>query len=803
MKHLLVTLAVTLSALLTAAQTHPEADLNGNRALPAPMQAVLPLQPTDAGNDWVSVGPFGGDVTDLAVNPIQPLSVYATAGTPFYSSDGGTNWTPMDALLLKAGGPINAIECAANGVLIATGTYVYGKVFRSTDNGSTWQSRTIPVATAAQCITMDPNDTNTMYVGLVAITGAASNLAIVKSVNGGVNWTAIDMTTVFPDGYGVVSIAVDPDNSQTVFAIAQEGFSNALLAASFDGGATWEDRTNNLPSGIPYNKAAIGGGKVYVAGGQLFGSQYMGVYQSTNYGLTWTNISQSFPNKVSNTIVVDPSDPDRLFVGTEGDGIYTSGDGGSTWNYTTVGAGEGGAARTILFSPGSTDTVFAGYLSIGICRSIDAGAGWDYSSNGMATLLVNDVEIDANDPKVVLASFEAQNSGGCYLSNDTGHTWSLVTGLPGTRFTKVGVFADGALCAWSNGPSTVAQEGLYKSTDHGVTWTNMGPNVGTLFETEIAALATSATDPDLVFIGGNNFGVNGWKPVIHRSRNGGGSWENVFIGTEDFDSFTYLFIDPNSSDEVIYAGMKSETAGALLKSTNGGDTWEVISGGIPGPEKWFGAVICSPDDSQNVMAGTGGYGTTGSLWLSADGGNTWSPSDLSLGTYSKVQDLCVNPGYTDVIYAATSDDGAWLSADGGQHWEVTGDGLPASNITGFSGPWNNGSGWNIFASTYTNSIYRTLMYDPTLGVNDPGAGSRLTVTPNPCDGNFRIHAGPVSGQVTRVRIFDATGRMVAEINNPERSGDLIPVHVDLAPGVYVGRITGKQHQGTFQVMVIE
>jgi photosystem II stability/assembly factor-like uncharacterized protein len=802
MKNLLTILVLSLCSLTVIAQSPTNTDIYGRRAAtPANAPSVHSPSAPSAGNEWVPVGPFGGDVTDLAVSPTVPLSVFAAAGNPFASSDGGTTWSAIEPLSTLASGSVGAIEAAANGTLIATGTYVNSKVFRSTDNGVTWQNRTIPVSTPGMCIAADPNDSNIIYVGVASLTPSSTNKVIVKSVNNGLNWTALDLISVLPVGYSVQSLCVDPSNSQTLFAIGREGFSNALLVASFDGGATWEDRTGSLPSGIPYNCVAIGGGNVYVAGGQLFGSQFMGVYKSTDYGLTWNDVSGSFPNKAANYILVNPADPDLLFACTEGDGIYSSANGGTTWSYTTNGAGDNGAARTMICSPGSTDTVYAGYLSIAVCRTANGGSSWDYSNSGIATLLVNDVETGVPDPTVVLAGFEAQNSGGCYLSHDEGATWSLVTGLPGTRFSKTGCFADGALCAWSNGPTTVAQEGLYKSTDNGVTWTNMGPNVGDLFETEIHALATSATDPGLVFIGGNNFGVNGWKPVIHRSTNGGQTWDNVYIGTEDFDSFQYIFIDPSSGDQVIYAALGSQVVGALLKSTDGGDTWMTISDGIPGAEKWFGSVVCDPENTQKVITGAGGFGTPGTAWISPDGGSTWDFTYLILDSYSKVTDLCLNPATSVAVYASTVQDGVYLSADGGFHWLAANTNLPATNITAFSRPFPSAMGYDIFASTYTNSIFRTRLFNPYEGISGAGQPSDLSVYPNPNDGNFSIKSGPGATTLTRIEIFNSIGVRVGsyDLRSDKNEYDL---HLNLPAGIYVGKVyDGETSLGIVKIVV--
>ncbi|MEZ5198174.1 MAG: hypothetical protein R2764_17835 [Bacteroidales bacterium] len=605
---------------------------------------------------------------DIAIDPLNPQTIFAAAGIPYIGYDGGESQPRqfIEGLMNLAPSGIGTFEAASNGVIYASGPYSYYKIFRSVDGGTTWEQKSIPVNGAGLDIAIDPNDPNIVYMGLSSVLGGSSNNVIVKSDNGGDNWSYFNMTSVLPVGWSVVNLVVNPDDSQVIFAIGNEGLSNAAAVATFDGGTTWEIKTGNLPSGKPYNSLAIADQKVYIAGGQLFGGQVMGVYETSNFGTSWQNISGTFPNQVCNAVLIDPADPSKMYVATEGDGIYFTLDGGSNWNFNTSGAGDNGAARIIVFEPGNTDVVYAGFLSLAVCKSIDEGSSWEFSNKGIATLLTNDIEIDPNDPMNILVGFEAENSGGCYLSNDGGNLWQFVEGLPGTRFSQVTFGSDGTLYAWSNGPSSIAQEGLYKSTDGGTTWENKGPNIGSYFETEIFSLTSSSTFPNRVYIGGNNFGVNGWESMIYRSTNGGDDWENVFKGNE-YESFNYIFIDPNSSDATLYAGYSSQSDHAgFIKSIDGGTNWLPINNGIPGSNKWGGAIVCEPGNSDILYGGVGGFGSLpGSIYKSVDGGNNWAITSLTLSTYSKVTDIVINPINNNVVYTASTQDGVYISSDAG------------------------------------------------------------------------------------------------------------------------------------------
>ena len=805
MKRITMILSIALGTIIGVAQSPSSMmDEYGNRVRTNIMYQGSQVMAPEAGNPWVAVGPFGGDVIDICADPLNTDKMFAAVGVPFVSDDGGESWVVLDALSTISSGNINSIGATSNGWLYATGPYSFGKVFRSQDGGVSWHNRTIPVSSGGICSASDPNDTSTIYIGLQSNISLPTNQVIVKSSDGGTSWTAFNMTSVLPVGFGVVSICVDPDDSQTIFAIGNAGFSDAAVVASFDGGTTWETRTNNLPFGVPYNDVTIAGQEVFVAGGQLFGSQYMGVWQSEDYGLTWTNISAAFPNQVSNAIAIDPLNSDNMFVATEGDGIYSSTDGGASWNFNATGAGVSGAARCLFLKPGASDIVYAGFLSLAICLSEDAGATWEFANTGIATLQVDDIEVSPLDPDRVLVGFEAQNSGGCYLSSDGGNTWELASGLPGTRFSQVTFGADGAMYAWSNGPSSIAPEGLYKSTDDGVTWDNMGPDIGSLFETQIFALVTSFTDPDLIFIGGNNFGVNGWESIIYRSANGGQDWINTFLGSpDDGHSVRNLFIDPNSNDEVIYAGYKSEVQGGFLKSTDGGWGWTEIGTTISGTYKWGGAIVCDPDDSDKLFAGVGGYGNDGTIKRSEDGGDTWSSTNLNLSLYSKVSDIQISPDNTDVTYIASTQNGAQLSLDGGMNWQDANDGLPAANITGFSNPYLDGGIWYIYASTFTNSSFRTEIFSPGVGICDDNTQQTfLNVYPNPSDGVVFIQVNQDKNPVEGVKLFDIRGKLISHIDIDSHEFRDGRSRLELRPGVYFLQVTAGTESIIKKIVVL-
>jgi photosystem II stability/assembly factor-like uncharacterized protein len=756
-------------------------------------------------SEWALLGPNGGDVLDVAIDPLNVNHIFAAAGAPFVSEDGGENWTILDGLSSISAGLTTSIESNSDGVLLAGGLYSFKKVYRSIDGGINWTSVTLPINSYILDIAIDPSDPNTAFLALAA--NGTSSKVLLKSSNAGTSWTIIDLISAMPNGFSLINIIIDPDNNQNLYGIGNSGISDAMVVASFDGGENWSDITGDLPQNKPYNGLAIADGRVYLAGGQLYGSQVVGVYKTENNGGHWQNISSSFPIKVSNCVLVDPNDHNNVYVGSEGDGVYSSTDGGFTWNFDGSGAGSNGSARSLIFSPNDSQVIYAGFLSHAVCKSTDAAQSWQYANKGIATLMLNDIEVNTTDPNVMLVAFEGENTGGCYLSNDAGENWALLESLPATRFSQVAFGADGSMYVWSNGPTTIGTEGLYKSIDDGASWENLGPFMGPNFETQIFTLEVSESNPGLFLIGGNNFGSFGWESMIYRTDDGGETWTNTFMGLAN-DSFRYLHIDPLMFNQIIYAAFNSGNSekGGLLKSTDSGINWEPITLGIPDVARWCGVITSDPQSPEILYAGIGGYGgMAGSVYRSENAGATWEYANLGLSdNYAKITDIVVSPNNSEVIYAATSSEGVYISSDTAFSWSLNNENLPATNVSRFSNPFMKDGAWKLCASTITNSAFVTDIFIPNpSGIFSSGQdASFFKVFPNPSNGKFIIELGDGSHGSAEIKIFNQQGLEVYSSLIEACAENLIQPPIELPSGIWMLRLVCGKQAFTEKIIVL-
>ena len=218
-------------------------------------------------------------------------------------------------------------------------------------------------------------------------------------------------------------------------------------------------------------------------------------------------------------------------------------------------------------------------------------------------------------------------------------------------------------------------------------WREIGPATA---GGRIAAVAGSATDPKLYYVGSAGGGV--WK-----SSNGAQTWDPVFA-KESVSAIGAVTIDPTDNNTV-WVGSGEENprndvsyGDGVYKTTDGGKTWTNV--GLH--DVWsISRILVDPKNPNHVIVGAFGDpfkdSTARGVYATDDGGKTWSKT-LYVGPQTGAAELAMDPNNPDVIYASMwqfrrmpwtfhsggADDGIWRSQDGGKTWtRLTGHGLPA------------------------------------------------------------------------------------------------------------------------------
>lgn len=165
-----------------------------------------------------------------------------------------------------------------------------------------------------------------------------------KSLNWGDSWQA---TTAAPidNGNPILTIAVDPDDPNTIFAGTAPLMSNPRVLKSTDGGQSWqyiEGLPDRTPMDIVFDPEDS---EIVYAVFSGFNTEH--VFRSIDGGQTWTSIDNGLPDVPTNTLLIDPQYPDHLYVGNDV-GLYVSLNGGETW--APHGIGPDGAVMVMHLS---------------------------------------------------------------------------------------------------------------------------------------------------------------------------------------------------------------------------------------------------------------------------------------------------------------------------------------------------------------------------------------------------------------------------------------------------------------------
>ena len=338
---------------------------------------------------------------------------------------------------------------------------------------------------------------------------------------------------------------------------------------------------------------AVAGGRVAAVAGTdadpllyYIGAAGGGVFKTSNGGLTWSDVWPSSSVGAIGAIAIAPSEKNVVWAGTGestprndasyGDGVWVTRDGGAHWIHR--GLPDTYAIARIIIDPKHADRVLAGALgnpfldstSRGVYRTTDGGRTWKQTLYAGPQSGVSDMALDAQHPNVVYAGI-----------------W---------QFRRVPwSFASGGL-----------RDGIYKSTDFGVTWRKLsghGLPAGVMGR---IGLAVAPSDSRRVYAL-----IQSKQGLLWRSDDGGEHWRmmsgDTLIDQRPF-YMSRLEVDPSNRDHVYFA---SED---LVETRDGGKTFTDIAQAVHQDHHGF---WISKDGSRIIEA------DDGAAPISVDGGKTW------------------------------------------------------------------------------------------------------------------------------------------------------------------------------------
>jgi photosystem II stability/assembly factor-like uncharacterized protein len=391
----------------------------------------------DAGNSFTQITslpapllPYPEPLGTLAIDPLNPQTLYLAAGDPYAGSvgiyrslDGGAAWSRQDQGIRENDVYSLVIDPSAPSTLYVAGPGV--GVSKSTDAGVTWSLANAGISTARwTAVAVSPADPNLLYAG-------GDNLGIYRSTDQGESW----QPTVEPPSHAVSVIAVAPSKPSVIYAAAD------TVLVSQDSGASWQGIGSALPQGGASNCVAVDPANARHA---LVCSWGQGIYETLDGGTTWAQRIYGFRRLWINAIAFDPSNSSIAYAAA--DGVYKSVDGGRNWAPYDDGLPTPNPFQpsipvdvsALAIDPRVTTTVYASAGSYGIFKSIDGGLHWSQIFSPPASDdAVGSILVDPMAPSNVYAA----TSQGVIRSADGGLTWSPLN--PGAPFLADTLAIDG------------------------------------------------------------------------------------------------------------------------------------------------------------------------------------------------------------------------------------------------------------------------------------------------------------------------------------------------------------------------
>ena len=325
-------------------------------------------------------------------------------------------------------------------------------------------------------------------------------------------------------------------------------------------------------------------------------------------------------------------------------------------------------------------TLFAGSASGGVWKSVNGGTTFKPVFDRQSVQSIGALAIDPSNSKIVWAGTgEAwpRNSvsigDGIYKSTDGGENWTNMGLKDSEHIAKILVDPkDGnsvLACATGHVWNDNDERGVFKTSDGGNTWKKV--LAGANGSTGCGMLAMSPLEAKTIFASMWDFRRQGWTfrsggpgSGLFRSSDGGSSWTELndknTKGLPDKPWGRIAVAVAPAKPQVVYAMIESKKS-ALFRSDDGGKTWNRLDASrfMIWRPFYFANLIVDPKDENKV------FKTDGPLLLSVNGGKSFS--SVGNAAHGDFHDVWIDPSNPNVVY--TGDDGGlWRSEDGGTRW---------------------------------------------------------------------------------------------------------------------------------------
>ena len=387
---------------------------------------------------WTALGPDGGDVRSLSVDPRNPERVFlgTSTGSIFISGDGGHNWARfahlggddyvLDHILIDPQNPKHMFVSAWS-----VENQQAGDIFRSHDGGKNWEALEGMRGKSVRAMAISASDSKVLVAG--ALDG------VYRSKDGGNRWERISASNQ-AEIKNIESIAVDPKNPDVVYAGTWH-----LAWKTDDGGASWRHINKGMIDDSDVFSVIVDSTNSSI----VYASACSGIYKSESAGDLFHKL-QGIPFSARRTRVLkqDPSNPNTVYAGTT-EGLWKTLDGGKTWKRVS---NPEVVVNDVLIDPRNSKRVLLATDRSGVLASDDGAQTFSASNHGYTHRYVSSILTDSNDPNTIMVGVvNDREFGGVFVTHNNGQEWlQKSSGLGGRDVFTLKQAANGALVAGTN-----------------------------------------------------------------------------------------------------------------------------------------------------------------------------------------------------------------------------------------------------------------------------------------------------------------------------------------------------------------
>lgn len=637
--------------------------------MPVAAAADVEEMPVAGGyGDWKVVGPSGGDVRVVAIDPRDKDRLYVSTldGQIHASSDAGRSWR----LLVNLNKPELIldqlfVDSRDSKIIYASGHRhkAPGGFFRSTDGGATWKESKQMEKESIHAMTQSTFDPGVLLAG--------TTNGVWMSKNSGADWEKISSSTM---PVNVDSLAMDPRNNSTMYAGTWW-----RAYKTTDAGKNWRLIKNGMIDDSDVFAITVDPRNP----NYVIASACSGIYDSQNGGEKWSKI-QGIPSQSRRTrdILQHPTIVGTVYAATT-EGFWMSANGGKAWALTTQRNLE---INSIAVHKDDPNRVFIGTNNYGVMVSTDGGRNFAQTNDNFTSRFTYFVTPDSQQSNRLYAATHNTATGGgfFFVSGDSGRTWQQSRNLDVGRVRPFVLHQDAV------DPNTMflgTNVGIFRSVDRGLSWTQLVPPKPVKTTKKPVAKKPVAKKPvkkaaavpapipvpavpglvpaiiekvKVLEADGKGGLLAGTDNGLYRSRDLAKGWEKIVIDPA-FNNNIFAIHVSAARPETIWAG--TATSGVIVSRDNG-KTWAKAGGAVDNIP--VSSIATDPSRPDYVYVGT-----IQTFYLSRDNGATWSRrgGNLPLGNFTSI---LINPVNTNEILISSSletDGGVYISTDAGSKWK--------------------------------------------------------------------------------------------------------------------------------------